>query len=78
MKKIGGEALHVGFTNSLPQAAVASAGSGGQARAGAPAETEVRGLFFFDVCVIPRGLCLFATVWLEPTRGTLLLAFASH
>lgn len=32
----------------------------------------------FLMCVIPGGLCLFVTVWLEPTRGTLLLAFASH
>lgn len=55
MKKIKSEerALHVGFTNSRPQAVVAT-GGGGPGEGGGLAEHRARCLLFSYVCPSPR------------------------
>lgn len=67
----------MGFTNSLPQAVVASGEVGMEVRVGGGQGIRHDVCSFF-MCIIPKGQCIFATVCLKPTRGTLLLAFASH
>lgn len=77
IKKSEEKALHVGFTNSPPQAVVVAGDAGLRVRLGASRGTgqDVCSCF---MCAIPKGLGIFTTVCLKPTQGTLHLAFASH
>lgn len=76
IKKSEENALHVGFTNSLPQAVVAPGGVGTGVGAGGTQGTR------HHVC--PVFLCQsqrtvpFTALRLKATLGTLLLAFASR
>lgn len=76
LRKSEAKALHVGLTH-LQLKLLRQLGERGWGEGGGEQGVR-RGICSFFVCVIPKGLCLFATVCLVPTRGTLLLAFASH
>lgn len=65
------------FTNSLSQAVGATGEVGIGLRVGGEQGTR------YDVCSfsmweIPKGLCIFTTVCLKLTHGSLLSAFPSH
>lgn len=58
IKKSEEKALHVGFTNSLPQAVVATGGSGDRGEGGGWAGNQVPCLSCVPVCISPIGPCL--------------------
>lgn len=75
IKKSEEKALHVGFTNALPQAVVAA--DVGLELRGGRAGTQARGLFFLPVCKSQRTV-RFRHSLPQPDSWLLPLAFASH
>lgn len=76
IKKSEAKALHVGYTNSLPQAVVSTGDVEMEVRVGGRQGIRHDVCSFF-LCVIPKGQCIFTSLP-ESNPWTLLLAFASH